>query len=39
VESGKLTSAIDGAYPLDEIASALQHMGARHPRGKIAITV
>lgn len=39
MESGKLTSVIDSTYPLDQIASALQHMGEGHPRGKIVIVV
>ena len=38
-EAGRLTSVIDSSYPLDQVADALAHMGAGHPRGKIVITV
>jgi NADPH:quinone reductase-like Zn-dependent oxidoreductase len=37
LEAGKLTSVIDSSYPLDQVADALEHMGAGHPRGKIVV--
>jgi NADPH:quinone reductase-like Zn-dependent oxidoreductase len=39
LESGKLTSVIDTTFPLEEVASALEHQGSGHPRGKIVVTV
>jgi NADPH:quinone reductase-like Zn-dependent oxidoreductase len=38
LEEGTLTSVVDGTYPLDRIADALDHMGGGHPRGKIVVT-
>jgi NADPH:quinone reductase-like Zn-dependent oxidoreductase len=39
VEAGKVTPVIDRAYPLSETARAMDHVGAGHSRGKVAITV
>lgn len=39
IEAGKITPVIDRAYPLSEAAQAIDHVGAGHARGKVAITV
>ncbi|MCP4308209.1 MAG: NAD(P)-dependent alcohol dehydrogenase [bacterium] len=39
VESGKVTPVIDRTYPLAETAAAIGHVGERHARGKVVITV
>lgn len=39
VESGKVRSAVDRRFPLDEIAAALTYQGEGHPGGKIVVDV
>jgi NADPH:quinone reductase-like Zn-dependent oxidoreductase len=39
IEAGKVTPVIDQTYPLSETAQAIDHVGAGHARGKIAISV
>lgn len=39
VEDGKLRSVIDRTYPLQEAATALQHIETGHARGKVIVTV
>jgi NADPH:quinone reductase-like Zn-dependent oxidoreductase len=39
IEAGAVTPVIDRAYPLNEAAQALDHVGLGHARGKVAITV
>ena len=39
LEAGKVTPVIDRTYPLSETALAMDHVGAGHARGKVAITV
>lgn len=39
IEGGKVTPVIDRAYPLQEAQAAMDHVGAGHARGKVAITV
>jgi NADPH:quinone reductase-like Zn-dependent oxidoreductase len=39
LETGKITSAIDRRYPLNDIADALDYMGEGHAQAKIVITV
>jgi NADPH:quinone reductase-like Zn-dependent oxidoreductase len=39
LETGKITSAIDRRYPLNDIANALDYMGEGHAQAKIVITV
>jgi NADPH:quinone reductase-like Zn-dependent oxidoreductase len=36
---GKLTPVVERAYPLTEVAAALNHLGTGHARAKIALTV
>ncbi|GHH82333.1 NAD(P)-dependent alcohol dehydrogenase [Streptomyces capitiformicae] len=38
-EQGRITPAIDRAYPLGEAPEALRHLRDGHPRGKLVITV
>jgi NADPH:quinone reductase-like Zn-dependent oxidoreductase len=38
-ESGKLVTAIDSRYPLDEVPAALRHLGEGVAKGKIVIEV
>lgn len=38
-EQGRITPAIDRAYPLGEAPAALRHLRDGHPRGKLVITV
>lgn len=38
-EQGRITPAIDRAYPLSEAPAALRHLEKGHPRGKLVITV
>ena len=37
--AGKLTPVVERAYPLTEVAAALNHLGEGHARGKIALTI
>jgi NADPH:quinone reductase-like Zn-dependent oxidoreductase len=39
LETGKITSAIDRRYPLNDIANALDYMGEGHAQAKIVINV
>ena len=39
IEAGKVTPVIDRTYSLSETPLAIDHVGAGHARGKIAITV
>ncbi len=39
LESGRLTSAIDRTYPLEEVPAAMDHLCAGHARGKVVIAV
>ncbi len=39
IEAGKLTPAIDRAYPLAEAAAAIRHLMDGHARGKLVISV
>jgi NADPH:quinone reductase-like Zn-dependent oxidoreductase len=39
IETGKVTPAMDRAYPLCEAAQALAHVGTGHARGKVAVIV
>jgi len=39
IESGKVTPAIDRAYPLVAAPEALRYFGEEHARGKVVITV
>jgi len=39
IEEGKITPVVDRAFPLTETADALNHVGARHTRGKTVVTV
>ncbi len=39
IESGKVTPAIDRAYPLCETPEAIRYLGEEHARGKVVITV
>jgi NADPH:quinone reductase-like Zn-dependent oxidoreductase len=39
IEAGKLRPVIDRAYPLNETADAMRHLGSGHARGKVVITV
>jgi NADPH:quinone reductase-like Zn-dependent oxidoreductase len=39
IESGKVTPAIDRAYPLSEAPKAIQYVTDGHARGKVVITV
>ena len=39
VESGKVRSAVDRRFPLDEIAAALTYQGEGHPGGKIVVDI
>ncbi len=39
LESGKLISAIDKEYELDEVADAFRYLGEGHAKGKIVLTV
>lgn len=39
IEAGKVTPVMDRAYPLSEVRRAIDHVGAGHARGKVAITV
>lgn len=38
-EAGKLTPAIDRAYPLSGVPDALRHVGTRRAQGKVVISV
>jgi NADPH:quinone reductase-like Zn-dependent oxidoreductase len=37
LEAGKITPVIDRRYELSRVAEALDYLGQRHARGKIAI--
>jgi len=39
IETGKVTPVIDHAYPLSEIAQAMDRVGVGHSRGKVVVTV
>jgi NADPH:quinone reductase-like Zn-dependent oxidoreductase len=39
IEAGKVVPVIDGAYPLSEVAEALQYYVEGNPSGKVVITV
>jgi NADPH:quinone reductase-like Zn-dependent oxidoreductase len=39
VEAGKVTPAIDRAYPLSEVPEAIRYLEAEHARAKVVITV
>jgi len=39
IESGKITPAIDSAYPLAETAAAVRHVQEGRARGKVVITI
>ena len=39
IEAGKVTSVIDGTYPLSGTAEAIGHVGEGHARGTVVITV
>jgi NADPH:quinone reductase-like Zn-dependent oxidoreductase len=39
IESGKVRSAIDRAYPLHETAAAIEYVEAAHARGKVVVTI
>ena len=39
IETGKVTPVIDRTYRLSETAEALGHVGERHARGKVVITI
>ena len=39
LEAGKVTPVIDRTYPLSETALAMDHVGAGHARGKVAIAI
>lgn len=36
--TGELTSVVSDTFALDDVASALEHQGAGHPRGKVVVT-
>jgi len=37
--TGRITPAIDRAYPLDEAAEALRHVASGHARGKVVVVI
>jgi NADPH:quinone reductase-like Zn-dependent oxidoreductase len=39
IEAGKVTPVMDRTYPLSEIRKAIDHVGAGHTQGKVAISV
>jgi NADPH:quinone reductase-like Zn-dependent oxidoreductase len=39
IEAGKVTPVLDRTYPLSSAAQAIDHVGAGHAQGKVAITV
>jgi NADPH:quinone reductase-like Zn-dependent oxidoreductase len=39
IEAGKVTPVIDRTYPLSRTPEALAHVGERHARGKVVITI
>jgi NADPH:quinone reductase-like Zn-dependent oxidoreductase len=39
IEAGTVTPVMDRTFPLSETARAMDHVGAGHARGKVAITV
>lgn len=39
IEAGKVTPVLDRTYPLSDAAQAIDHVGAGHAQGKVAITV
>jgi NADPH:quinone reductase-like Zn-dependent oxidoreductase len=39
IEAGKITPAIERAYPLAQAADAIRHLRTGHPRGKLVITI
>lgn len=39
IESGKVTPVLTGTYPLSNAGTAIDHVGAGHAQGKVAITV
>lgn len=38
-ESGQVKPVVEQAYPLEQIAAAMRHLGAGHARGKIVVTL
>jgi len=39
IEAGKVKPVVDRTYPLDETATAIRYLEARHARGKVVVTV
>lgn len=39
LQTKQVTPVVDGCYPLSEVAGALRHLGGRHARGKLVISV
>jgi NADPH:quinone reductase-like Zn-dependent oxidoreductase len=39
IEAGKVTPVLERTYPLGETSRAMDHVGAGHARGKVAITM
>ena len=39
IEAGKVTPVLSGTYPLSNAGRAIDHVGAGHAQGKVAITV
>ncbi len=39
VEAGAVTPVLDRAYPLEEAADAMAHVGTGHARGKVVVTL
>jgi NADPH:quinone reductase-like Zn-dependent oxidoreductase len=39
IEAGKITPAIDRAYPLNDAAKAIRYVEEGHARGKVVITI
>ena len=39
IEAGKVMPVLDRTYPLSDAAQAIDHVGAGHAQGKVAITV
>ena len=39
IEAGKVTPVLGGTYPLSHAGKAIDHVGAGHAQGKVAITV
>jgi NADPH:quinone reductase-like Zn-dependent oxidoreductase len=39
LQSGKIAPVMDGCYPLEQTSEAFRHLGSRHARGKVVVTV